>query len=607
MIIDATPHVIPKLKHALQLKRALRLVWESGPGWMVASAVLLVLQGILPLLTLYLMKLLVDAVASAAGAPDKGAAYQHVLLLVGLAAIVALLTAAFEAVANLLSEAQVQAVTDHMYDILHAKATEVDLEYYENASYYDALHRAQQEAPSRPTRMVKSLVQLGQSSISLLGVAGLLLSLNWGITVVLLAATLPGVLVRFRHTGEMYRWQRKRTLIERRAHYYNHMLTVPWFAKEIRLYDLGALFGKRFRDLRSQLRRERLAIATRRSAMDLATRMIAIVPVFACYAFVAYWTVHGTMTLGGLVMYYSAFQRGQGYLQSILLAFVGIYEDNLFLSSLYELLELKPKVAEPEHPKLFPTPLQRGINFDRVSFRYTGSPREAVDGVSLTIRPGEIVALVGENGSGKTTLIKLLCRLYDPTSGRITIDGMDLREFGTTELRRQIGVVFQDYVAYDLTARENIWLGNVEVGPHDERIAAAARLSGADEVIGRLKDGYDTKLGTWIEDGADLSIGEWQKIALARAFLRDAQVVILDEPTSALDARAEYEVFERFRKLVKGKTAILISHRLSSVRMADRIYVLAGGRIVESGTHGELICSAGKYARLFEMQAQNYR
>jgi ATP-binding cassette subfamily B protein len=599
--------LLPKVTRKLQLKRAVLLVWESGPGWTIASAALLVVQGILPLLTLYLMKLLVDAVAGGVAAPESGIAFRHVLFLVGLAGIVALLSSLFDAISGLVGEAQVQAVTDHMQDILHAKAIEVDLEYYESADYYDTLHRAQQEAPFRPTRIVRSLIQVGQSGISLIGVAGLLISLHWGIAAMLFAATIPGVLVRFKYAHEMHRWQRQWTMTERRAQYFNLVLTLEVFAKEVRLFNSGGVFRRRFRELRGKLRRERLEIATRRAATDLATQIVAILPVFGSYAFVSYQALHGDITLGGLVMYYGALQRGQGYLQSLLRGFAGVYEDNLFLSSLYEFLDLKPRVKEPIKPRPVPSPIQTGIVFDRVSFRYRTSTRTALEEVSLTIRPGEIIALVGENGSGKTTLVKLLCRLYDPTSGRITIDGVDLREFSTETLRRQISVVFQDYVTYNLTARENIWLGNVDLRSDDDRILAAARLSGAHDVVAELEHGYETVLGKWLENGEELSTGEWQKVALARAFLRDAQVIILDEPTSALDARAEYEIFERFRQLVRGRTAVLISHRLSSVRMADRIYVLDDGRIVESGSHDELMRSPGTYAHLFGLQARNYR
>jgi len=285
----------------------------------------------------------------------------------------------------------------------------------------------------------------------------------------------------------------------------------------------------------------------------------------------------------------------------------GLYEDHLFLHSVFEFLELDRKVLEPRVPRAIPQPLRTGIAFDHVSFNYPSGDRRVLQDVSLTIRPGETVALVGANGSGKTTLIKLLCRLYDPTQGAITIDGIDIREFATAALRREIGVVFQDYAQYQMAAKENIWLGNVEAPLDQNRIVKAARRSGADKVIEELKHGYDTVLGKWLDDGDELSIGEWQKVALARAFMRDARIVVLDEPTSALDAKAEWEVFENLRRLAEGRTTILISHRLSTVKMADQIYVLDDGRVVESGTHDQLVREGGHYEHLYETQARQYR
>jgi ATP-binding cassette subfamily B protein len=285
----------------------------------------------------------------------------------------------------------------------------------------------------------------------------------------------------------------------------------------------------------------------------------------------------------------------------------GLYEDNLFLSNLYEFLDLKRKVIEPAHGSPIPQPMKTGVVFDHVGFRYPTGSRKVLEDISLVIRPGEVVALVGENGSGKTTLIKLLCRLYDPVDGNITLDGTDLRQFETTALRRNISVILQDYAKYHLSARENIWFGNTALAPDHERIVAAARQAGADDLIAALPHGYETILGKRFEDGEELSIGEWQKVALARAFLRDAQIIVLDEPTSSMDAKAEYAVFQNFRQLAAGRTAILISHRFSTVRMADRIYVLKDGSITEGGTHEELIHRGGTYARLFETQAQYYR
>lgn len=596
-----------KIRRALQLGRALRFVWQSAKGWTIANGVLILVQGVLPLLPLYLMKLMVDAVTAGVAAPDKGVVLRHVLLLVGFMGAVTLFASLIRSLAGLVSEWQTYIVTDHMNDVLLAKSIEVDLEYYESARYYDTFHRAQREAPFRPISIVNGLAQIGQNGISLLAIAGLLLSFHWIIAAILFAAVISGTAVRLRYTGKMYRWQREQTSTERQAGYLYWMLTDCSHAKEIRLFDLGPLFMRRFRDVRRKLRKGRLAITRSRSIADFAAQSFATVAIYGSYAYVAYQAIWGKATLGDLVMYYQAFQRIQGSLQGVLSSLAGLYEDNLFLSNLYEFLDLKRTVIEPVHARPVPQPMQRGIVLDNVSFQYPAGTRKVFEDISLTIRPGEVVALVGENGSGKTTLIKLLCRLYDPTGGTITVDGVDLRQFETKALRHEIAIIFQDYAHYHLTARENIWFGNTALPPDHERVIAAARRSGADDVIRALPHGYDTILGKWFEDGEELSIGEWQKVALARAFMHDAQIIVLDEPTSSMDAKAEYEVFQSFRQLVSGRTAILISHRFSTVRMADRIYVLKHGSIIEGGTHEELINRQGVYADLFERQARAYR
>jgi ATP-binding cassette, subfamily B, bacterial len=596
-----------KLTRLLHLGRALRLVWQNTRGWTIAGSGLLFVQGALPLASLYLMKLMIDAVTAGIAAPDKSVAFGRVAVLIGLAGIAALATVLCGSISGLISEAQAQVVTDRVSDLIHAKSVEIDLEYYENTQYLDTLHRAQQEAPSRPTQIVNGLAQTGQNGFSLLAMAGLLFSFHWGIAVVLFAAVVPGILVRLKYSGTMFQLQREQTPSERRSWYYHWMLTGDAHAREIRMFDLGALFIGRFRDLRRSLRREKFEIAKRRSLMDLAAQISATVAVFGSYAFIAFRAVQGSITLGDLVMYTQAFQRGQGFLQQMLRGLAGLYEDNLFLSNFYEFLDLKPKIIQPLHPKPVPRPMKTGIVFESVSFRYPGSGRKVLDDVSLSIRPGEHVALVGENGAGKTTLIKLLCRLYDPTAGSITIDGADLGRYESGSLRREISVILQDYARYHTTARENIWFGDVALPQADPRIMEAARQSGADRVIAKLPMGYETVLGKWFEDGEELSAGEWQKVALARAFLRESRIIVLDEPTSSLDAGAEYEVFQNFDRLAEGRTVILISHRFSTVRMADRIFVLENGGIADSGTHEELIRRAGTYAQLFESQARHYR
>jgi len=596
-----------KIRRTLQLGRALRFVWQSAKGLTIANGVLTVVQGVLPLLQLYLVKLMVDAVTAGVAAPDKGVAFRHVLLLVGFLGAVILFTSLIRLIASLVSEWQSYIVTDHMNEVILAKSIEVDLEYYESARYYDTLHRAQREAVSRPISIVNGLALIGQNGISLLAIAGLFLSFNWAIAVILFASVISGTVVRLRYTGKMYRWQNEQISTERQASYFNFILTNSSHAKEIRMFDLGSLFMHRFRDLRQKLRQGRLSIMRRRSIADFAAQTFATAAIYGSYAYVAYQVIGGKATLGDLVMFYQAFQRAQGSLQGILGSLAGLFEDNLFISNLYEFLDLKRTVIEPVHARPVPVPMQRGIVLNHVSFQYPAGTRKVFEDISLTIRPGEVVALVGENGSGKTTLMKLLCRLYDPTGGTITIDGVDLRQFETKALRHEIAIIFQDYVHYHLTARENIWFGNTALPPDHERVIAAARRSGADNVISGLPYGYDTILGKWFKDGEELSIGEWQKVALARAFMRDAQIIVLDEPTSSMDAKAEYEAFQSFRQLVRGRTAILISHRFSTVRMADRIFVLQQGSIIEGGTHEELLRLGGTYARLFEMQAQHYR
>lgn len=587
------------------LVRAVELVWHAAPGWTLAGIGLLVVQAVLPLGSLYLTKVMVDAVTAALLAPNPD--FAGVLTPVVALGAVTLATAVAASIASLVNQIQGYAVTDYVQSVIHAKSVDMDLAYYENAQYHDTLHRAQQEAPYRPTRIVNDLAQVAQSSLSLVALIGLLFSLHWMIAVVLLLAALPGMFVRIRYSRQMYTWQRGRTFTERQATYFQWLLTGDAYAKEVRLFDLGALFIGRFRELRRTLFNERLKLATRRILIELVMQLAGILAIFGTLIYIVYQTLQSAITLGGLVMYFQAIQRGQSYLREILGGLASLYEDSLFLVNLYEFLDLEPSILSPRAPRPIPKPMQRGIAFEQVGFGYTGSAEPVLQDVTLTIHPGEHIALVGANGAGKTTLVKLLCRLYDPTAGRITLDGVDLRELDLAALRRQYSVVFQDYVKYHFTARENIRLGNIALAADDSEVQDAARAAGADAVIRKLPRGYDSPLGKWFDGGQELSIGEWQKIALARAFVRDAPIVVLDEPTSALDASAEFEVFEKFRQLAAGRTTILISHRFSTVRMADCIYVLSGGRIIESGSHTELMQRGGEYARLFELQAGRYR
>src|SRR5919202_1145861 len=493
-----------KLRRLLYLRRALHLVWQSTPSWTIASTALLVVQGILPLLSLYLTKLMVDAVSIGLNATDKAAVLGQVMTLIVLAGGVALVGDLCSAIAGFVSEAKSLVVTAYVHRLLHAKSIEVDLQYYENAKYYDALHLAQSEAPYRPTQILKRLIHIGQSAISLVAIAALLFSLHWGIAATLLAAAVPSLGVQLKYANKLYRKRWEWTPQERRADYFNWMLTSVHYAKEIRLFNLGALFQERFRHLRTSIRKEKISLARRSFMAEWAIQVSSTLAVFGACGFIAYQTLQGIITLGSLVMYFQAFQRGQGLLREMFSSLVSLYGNSLFLSNLYEFLDLKRTIAEPRNPQPFPNPLKIGIQFDRVQFRYPGSTRPLLEDVSLTIRAGETIALVGENGAGKTSLIKLLCRLYDPTSGRITVDGIDLRQFQTTDLRRDISVVFQDYAHYNLTARENIAFGNVNQLFQDDEIRLAAQKAGADEAIAALPYSYDTILGKEFEEGEEL-------------------------------------------------------------------------------------------------------
>ena len=435
----------------------------------------------------------------------------------------------------------------------------------------------------------------------------LILTFSWVIALILLAAAIPAALVRYYYARARFRFEQENTESERQAGYYHWVLTDSSHAKEVRLFNLGPLFRERFKNFRTDLRKGRLQLGRYRTLSDSASQAIVVIALFGTFAFIAYSALDGTITVGDLVMYFLAFQLGIGFIQAILNSLAGLYEDNLFLANFYQFLDLEPTIHAPEIPVVVPEPNSQTIEFRDVRFSYPGGIKEAVSGVNLTLNPGEVVALVGENGSGKTTLIKLLCRLYDPDSGSITVNGIDLRSLDPVAWRKEISVIFQDYVHYYLSAGENIWVGNIERDQDPATIAKAANRSGADSVIKRLPDGYQTNLGHWFSGGQELSEGEWQKVALARAFYRDSNIVVLDEPTSSLDPLAEADLFRNFRDLLDGRSAILISHRFSTVQMADRIYVLDKGRIIEEGSHADLLRLNGRYAHLFRTQAEHYQ
>jgi ATP-binding cassette, subfamily B, bacterial len=607
-VMNFTKSIHRSWQGTAEVGRAVRLVWAGAPIWTALSLGLSIVQAVLPVGGLFLLKAIINTVIAAGKSSLTSELFHRLLWLLAGALLIQLLAALDRSATQVVSEAQAAKVTEYMEDLLHHKSVEVDLEYYETPEFKNTFHRAQQEAPYRPTRIVFGLAQLAQSGLSLLAISGLVLfSIHWAYALIFVLVALPGLWVRLQQARRMFDWQVERTPVERQVDYYNWMLTGTHHAKENRLYNIGHVLRTRAAELRRGLSQRKLWFAIHRATGELLTQSTGALVLFGAFGVLAYRAGTGAISIGSLVMFYQAFQRGLGYFQEFLSAFAGLYENNLFVRNIYAFLDMDAALPEPSRPCHFPRPIHREIRFEDVRFQYRGAPRPCLEDVSLVIEPGEVVALVGENGAGKSTLIKLLCRMYDPTAGRILIDGTDLRQFGKADLRRGISVVFQDFVQYQLSAHDNIWFGNVSLPEGHEAIIQSARAAGADAFLRKLGTGYGTILGNLFEGGQELSVGQWQKIALARAFLRDSEIIILDEPTSALDPKSEFEVFEKFRQLAQGRSTLLISHRLSTVKMADRIYVLNHGRIAEHGTHEELVRQGTDYADLYNTQAASYR
>ncbi len=605
---DAAPtwgERLAALKHVLPL---VRLVFQTHPGYTICILLLRVIRSFIPVAVLWVGKLIIDAVIAgvatvhAGGLPD----WRHLALLVGLELGIAVVGEGLARLSALLESLLGDLFANRLSVRLMRHAATLDLAQFEDAEIYDHLERARRQTVGR-IGLFTLLLGTAQDLITLISLASVLLvQLPW-LLLLLTVAVLPAFLgeAHFASLGYslLFKWTPERRLLD----YLRYMGASDESAKEVKLFGLSDFLVGRYADLSDRFYQENKTLSIRRNIVSTLLVTLGTLGYYGAYAVIIYRTVMGDFTIGTLTFLAGSFRQSRGLIQSVLIALSSIYEQSLYLSDLFTFFDVQPTVVSRNGAKPVPRPMQTGFRFENVGFRYPGSQRWAVRHLTFSFQPHERIALVGENGAGKTTLVKLLARLYDPDEGHIVLDGIDLRDYDLDSLRQNIGIIFQDFVRYDFILRENIGVSQIDALSDDARIRQAAQRSLADSVVQRVPQGYDQMLGKRFDNGVELSGGEWQKVALARAYMREAQVLILDEPTAALDARAEYEVFLRFAELTKGRMAVLISHRFSTVRMADRILVLKGGELVDDGTHEELVARGGLYAELFSLQAAGYR
>jgi ATP-binding cassette, subfamily B, bacterial len=583
---------------------SLGLVWASAPGWATVNASISLIRSFLPLALLFLIKLLIDNITKASSGVEP-IEFQHILWLIIAVVIVYFFDEISTDFGNFVRKKQSLKLESFMYDLLHTKSIKLDLINFERPDYFDCLTRASREAPWRPNSILNNLVSMFRGFLSLVLMAGLLAGLSWLLAVLLLVVNIPAIWLRLHYADIIYNFQKEQTPEARKSAYFNWLLTGDRPSRELRLFGLGEYFKSLFRKSFLKQKEEEIRIIRKRTWIETISNIFKAAAVFAVLLFIARETINKRLTFGEMAMFILAFRQGMMYIKDIFSSLAGLYEDSLFIGDVFGFLHLKEKIVA-EEPVVVASSFSQYISIQNLSFSYPGNNLPVINNISLEIKKGEIIALVGPNGAGKSTFVRLLCRLYDPESGIIKLDGNNIRNIEPEEYRKLFSVVFQDFMLYNLSAGENIRLGNTNIEDPKEKILSAAQMTGLDELISSFPKGLDTVIGNLFDDSRELSWGEWQKIALARALFRDVPVLILDEPSSALDAETEYEIFSRFRELVKGKTSILISHRFTNVKLADRIVVLDKGAIVETGTHTELMTKKGLYHNMYIKQSSRF-
>jgi ATP-binding cassette, subfamily B, bacterial len=598
-----------------RLPRIVSMVWSTSRTMTIIMALISIVSGFLPAVSVRITRGIIDSVLailigrSHGQSPGLGSIWFFVIALL----VINMAQSLLSTLSNIAQQLLQERVANRVQLMVLDKANTLDLAFFEDSEFYDKLRNASDESVYKPIQIISQLFDFIKTTVTLFSMLFLLLSLAWWLAVIALLMPIPAFLSSSRYGWRNYQKMRRESPERRRMLYLFRLMTFDTYNKEIKLFNLGHFFIKQYEELAEEFYHDNKKIVIGRYLAGFGWGSLSTLANSAIYIYVAFQAVAGAITIGSLTMYTQAAMQVGSSFQGVLADLSGIYENNLFVDTLYEFLEYQPRILAPEVPSpLQFNPEEKGldIEFRNVSFTYPGKDPEteaALKEVSFSIKAGEAIALVGRNGAGKTTLVKLLTRLYDPDAGEILIGGHNIREYDISSLRQAVGVIFQDYVTYYMTAHENVGIGRVDDIKNLEMVEVAAGKSGASEVIGKLPGGYQTMLGRWFKDGYQLSGGEWQKVALARAFMRDAPILILDEPTSALDAQAEYDIFTKFRLLTQGKTAIFISHRFSTVRLADRIFVVEHGILKESGSHDELMELQGRYAELFNLQAMAYR
>ncbi len=585
--------------------RVFRLVWSTSPFLTALMLALTIASAFTPAATAWLLGAVLTAADDALRAGSGN--FDRVALLIAIQAAVVLVAFILRAGRGAVSSILGDLFTNRTNLMILEKSETLDISYFENSAFYDRLENAQREAREGPMQIVAESFAVVQNAITLITLIVVLFTIAWWIVIVVIVTTIPALLVEIKFSRERFRLQTWRSPEVRRLGYFRWLITNDDYIKELRIFDLGRYLINIYRRTFDKFFHENRSLTLRSARATAFLQAVGAVTSAGVFAFVALQVVRGFLRIGALGTYYIAYQQTVEASNQLLQGITRIYERGLFVNNFFEFLEFQPLIEAEAGGKELPRPISRGIEFCDVHFTYPGTETPVLRGLSFKIIPGQTVAVVGANGAGKTTLVKLISRFYEPNSGDILIDGVDIRDYDLRDLRTQIGVIFQDYGRYQESAQTNVGYGSLPHIADKERIERAAVRSGAHAVITSLADGYDTQLGRWFRGGVNLSIGQWQKIALARGFMRDAQLLILDEPTSSLDVQSEHEVFERFRELTRDKMAILISHRFTTVRMADQILVIDDGKIIEQGSHNELVQQAGYYARLFEMQARAYR